>query len=391
VHSNGQQDSPQRDDQIDLTLGGQEPKSSSHHLIDLLPQKLSTTFEASVEESVSYVKLHPPTIENGSAILPEQEEEEEEDRKEEEKMAGRKASRTEEVFPSLIEDDDRGIREKSCDTLDLSDGRVSGKSISSSPQTSEELDHTPADGGQSDSLLNLYQGEELDKPRKKRKWKLFRKRKITTMEDSKAERSQSDAPLKSEGVGREGNPSDVVLRPKVRSVSADTLFDTGVRVRSGRKVDRYTQYMQDYTAKLEEQKMLSPKQEEEEQLSTSQGSGLDEVDRGSTDDLMDRGGDATPPAEMTSLTFRQSLFCNQLKYKLRSALQNIRIPLTLSPTLNPTLNQPHLQGELSFDTRNQLILLIQHALQRSQWMQDDMETALLTEILRMVEPLPCDL
>lgn len=377
----------------------QSPLSRQPLTVPEAPRKLSTTFETSVEESVSYVKLHPPAIENGGGVLPEEEEEEEGEGGE------RKVSRTEEVFLSLVQrDDDDDVREGSCngvDTpeLDISDERGNGKSVSSSPlldDTSEELDRPPMDGGQNDSLLNLYQVEEGGSPqmgskqKKKRKWKLFRKRKSTEEQEiAKAERSQSDAPLKSEGVGRFGTASAaelVILRDK-RSISHEAYMGTGCGLR---KIDRYTIYMEPYSAKLEERKRLSPKREGEG-LSTSQGSGLDEVDRGSTDDALDRGGDATPPAEMTPMTFKQSLFCNQLKYKLRSALQNIHIPLSLNHALNPAFQQLRVGGGLNFDARYQLIVLIQHALQRSQWKQDDMQAALLTEILRMVEPLPSDL
>lgn len=377
----------------------QSPMSRQLLTVAKEPWKLSTTFEASVEESVSYVKLHPPVIENGSTVLPEEEEEEGEGGK-------RKGSRTEEVFLSLIprDDDDDDVIEGSCDgvdtpELDFSEERVNGKSISSSPlldDTSDELDRPPMDGGQNDSLLNLYQVEEEGSPqmgvkhKKKRRWKLFRKRKSTEEQEiAKAERSQSDAPLKSEGVeGFGGAPAElqeVILRNKMRSISHETFLGSG----RGRR-DRYTVYMEPYSSKLEERKKLSPNREGEG-LSTSQGSGLDEVDRGSTNDMLDRAGDATPPAEMTPMTFKQSLFCNQLKYKLRSALQNVHIPLSLNHALNPAFQQLQMGEELKFDARYQLIVLIQHALQRSQWKQDDMETALLTEILRMVEPLPSDL
>lgn len=350
------------------------------------PRKLSTTLETSVEESVSYVKLHPPSIENSDTVLPEEEGEREEERE-------KGVSRTEEVFVSLVQDDDHEVRKGSCNGVDVLGLEKADSSSSILGDTSDELDQPLAEGGQNDSLINLYQEEELGSPqlggkKKKRRWKkLFRKRKsVEEKEGTKPERSQSDAPLKSGGVGFEVKPSGVTLRPKMRSISADMLMDTGLGDR--KKIDRYTIYMQDYTAKLEEQRKLSPSREG---LTTSQGSGQEEVDRGSTEDVMERGGDATPPAEMTPLTFKQSLFCNQLKYKLRSALQNIHIPLTLNPTLNSAYQQLHLKDGLELDARYQLILLIQHALQRTQWMQDDMETALLTEVLRMVEPLPSSL
>lgn len=347
-------------------------------------RKLSTTFEvSSVEESSSYVRLHPPALENTldndsglSQPLTEGEEEGE---------GPGKGSRTEEVFISLED------REQSCDSLDMpsecSGERVNDdKSVSSSPRTSDELDRM-LDRDQNGSLVNLYQEAEEDggspqmegeKQRKKKKWRLFKKRKSTEEKVlGKVGRSQSDAPSEVQSVER---------RDKIRSVSSDAFLGTGGGRR--RKMDRYTIYMQDYSAKLEERKKMSPQRNVGERLSTSRG-GIDDVDRASTDDgLEDRTISATPPAEMTPLTFKQSLFCNQLKYKLRSALQNIHTPLTLNHAYQ------HLQlgdNGFNFDTRYQLILLIQHALQQTQWRQDDMESALLTEILRMVEPLPNEL
>lgn len=93
---------------------------------------------------------------------------------------------------------------------------------------------------------------------------------------------------------------------------------------------------------------------------------------------------ATPPAELSAESFQKSLYCNQLKYKLRSAMQNIHTPLSVGP-----VELCQRTGEC--DTRYQLILLTQHALQRSRWKQDSMEMALLTEILNMVEPLSNEL
>lgn len=378
-------------------------------------QKLSTTFEVSLEESASYVKLHPTTMENGNS----------EDEGEGEGQRKESRTRTEEVFITLshnneVEDSGgSGIpRRGSGLSSELSSDR-NIMSLSSSPpvydtseeleerarleragldDTSDELDHQGAmvkeevRGGGLDchdngSLQNLYREEVegapphaagIGKDKKKKKWKLFKKRKTSSdehVDTPKDRRSQSDAPSETEGVVLRGD--------KMRSVS----HPNAVMMRGGRSLrNRYTMYMEPYSAKL---KKLSPKREEGLTPSTQQqsGRGLDDVDRGSTEDMLERGGDATPPAEMTPLTFKQSLFCNQLKYKLRSALQNIHIPLTLSPAFQ----QLQLENGLKLDIRYRLILLIQHALQHSQWNQRDLETALLMEILRMVEPLPSDL
>lgn len=97
--------------------------------------------------------------------------------------------------------------------------------------------------------------------------------------------------------------------------------------------------------------------------------------------------DSIPPAEMSPRSFQTSLYCDQLKYKLRAALQNIHTPLSLSPVYL----QLCVDEDSKCDTRYQLILLIQHSLQRSRWKHDNMEIALLTEILKMVEPLSNDL
>ncbi len=392
-------------------------------------RKLSTTFEVSIEESNSYVKLHPATMENGMSAFSERLEEEEGEREAGEGGGEERVrSQTEEVFVSMVqsgsvhvsssEDNEGeggeggggggGLGTKGADQLNISTNSLL-------EDTSDELDISGGggggEGGQNSSLVNLYQledgegggGEERDSPqsgsekhKKKKKWHLFKKRKSKEEQQMlKNRRSQStDIPAEATTTSPVGVAS---RREKVRSISNDTYLLRGVGGGGGRrKVDRYTIYMQDYSMKLEERRRLSPKREADgegegegeggrDRRSTS-GSGLDEADRGLTGDGQDRLADATPPAEMTPATFKQSLFCNQLKYKLRSALQNMHTPLTL------TLQQLQLDGSgQQLGIRYQLILLIQHALQRTQWRQDDIETALLTEILRMVEPLPNEL
>lgn len=97
--------------------------------------------------------------------------------------------------------------------------------------------------------------------------------------------------------------------------------------------------------------------------------------------------DLTPPSKMSPPRYRGSLYCDQLKYKLRAALQNIHTPLSLSPIYL----QLRVDDDAKCDSRYQLILLIQHALQRSRWRHDVMEIALLTELLKMIDPLPNEL
>lgn len=370
----------------------------------LEPRKLSTTLEVSMEESISYVKVHPPALENGSV----------QEAEEEGGGEGRgKTSHIEEVFVSSVTE---GAGSRDClmaSDLECSPEKsppnpaIATSRLSASPTldyTSDDVDLTGTEG-QNNSLSNLYPGEEgegegedeggmspqRDKQKKRKKWRqrLFKKRKSTEVDQevTKPGRSQSDAPSESGGGGAR------LSGVKMRSISHDTFLAINGRGSAGgrRKVDRYTIYMKDYTDKLEESKKLSLKggegEGEREGLTTSQGSGQDTVDRGVTDSGLERLVEATPPAEMTPLTFKQSLFCNQLKYKLRSALQNIHTPLHLSHALQ----QLQLENGFNFDARYHLLLLIQHSLQRSQWQQDDIETALLTEILRMVEPLPNNL
>lgn len=346
--------------------------------------KFPNTIEALVDESVNYVKIHPPPLENENSI-----QESEAIPKEGE---GRDQSPVKVVTPPPL-------------SLAGVENQAHAESISSSTlglDTSDELD--PGDVAQSESLSNLFQqdeegeGEEeeggekggsprleISKKKKKKRWKLHVFRKHTkSSEEREVEsevvkgRSPSLPAMKKEGVA---------LRVKERSKSHEFL--DGNRIPQ-RKVDRYTLYMKDYSAKWEERKKNSPKRDSEEREGQSSllGVGTDDVDGiSTTDDDLDRIDVAPPPAEMSPLAFEQSLFCNQLKYKLRAALQNIHTPLSLSPTYLTI----QADADSNCDTRCQLILLIRHALQRSQWKHDDMEIALLSEILRMVEPLPNDL
>ncbi len=348
---------------------------------------LSPTLEDSMEDSLSYVRVHPP--------LP--------------------------LNEDMVSDPDRGrrnyLKSLSSPTLPLPFGVESPHEESCSRESLDDNNSMSSSPGskviqnklQSESLVNLYQEEEGEgegdrspqlehtKQKKKKKWKFFKKRRSGVQKEvkfeTKCERSQSDAPSGRERVNPLESEKEGGSLVKMRSISHDTFLDvnTGGRGRRNR-IDRYTIYMQDYSIKLEEErKKLSPKREagKEEEAGGPSISilGNDGVDRGSTDDDLNRGEDEdTPPAEMTPLTFKHSLFCNQLKYKLRSALQNIHTPLTLCPSILQ-LQEDHTHS----NTRYQLILLIQHSLQHFRWRQDDMEVALLSEILRMVEPLPNEL
>ena len=280
------------------------------------------------------------------------------------------------------------------------------RSASSSPRgdvTSDETDRTPVDDPQSDTFPNPHQagtsnysplpGRQAEngttpqaatsiKKKKKKKWRLFKKRKSTDDQvDKKYMRSHSDALV-------EVQNAQLCEKRRKRSRSDHVVLAIGMDVGKGSvQADCYTRYMQDYSAKLEERKKHSPNREKGEWSSTaSQERGSEDIDRTSTDDDLDRGA-VTPPAEMSPLAFKCSLYCNQLKFKLRSSLKNIHSSLSSSHT------HVNLREDEGFarSLRYQLILLIQHTLRHSHWAQRDMETALLSEILRMVEPLPNEL
>lgn len=352
---------------------------------DHSPTKLNAVLDISMEDSASYVRVHPlPIGELGGMVEEELDEE----------VRRRRRMGVVATSPVIQLDDEHELNSsESTPTKDTSrlkeDGEIvedMRRSPSSSPgvdNMSDDLDSAPIDPQQSDSLQNLYHAEDgnasphQERKKKKRKWRLFKKRKSTEDKiDGKNRRSQSDAPGEFEGVE---------FRDKQRSRSHNMVLGREVGGARGRKqVDCYTIYMQDYSAKLEERKRLSPSRDERERPSMANDS--EDIDRASTDDDMNRG-DATPPAEMSPLAFKQSLYCQQLKFKLRSALQNIHSSLSLS--------HAHVQlqeeGGVASNVRYHLIVLIQHALQRSHWAHRDMETALLSEILRMVEPLPNEL
>ena len=83
--------------------------------------------------------------------------------------------------------------------------------------------------------------------------------------------------------------------------------------------------------------------------------------------------DRETPSSMSLDMFKRSLYCEQLKFKLRSALQNIATPLSLNKEC---------------DTRGLLLLLVQQSLQLCRWQRENTELSLLTELLTMIQPLP---
>ena len=91
-------------------------------------------------------------------------------------------------------------------------------------------------------------------------------------------------------------------------------------------------------------------------------------------------------AEVTAMSpakFKRTFYNNQLKYKLRVALQGVHAPLSNNPV--------YLQQCADKDSSCQLTLLLQTALRHSRWQHSEMETALLTELLKMVDPMPNEL
>lgn len=88
-------------------------------------------------------------------------------------------------------------------------------------------------------------------------------------------------------------------------------------------------------------------------------------------------------AAMSPVKFKKTFYNSQLKYKLRVALQGVHAPLSSNPV--------YLQQCADKDSSCQLRVLLQTALRHSRWQHSEMETALLTELLKMVDPLPNEL
>ena len=293
-----------------------------------------------------------------------------------------------------------------------------------SPRNSPEM---PSDHSDHGSMENLFERDDFDlseEPSKrkgrrtfKRIKKLFKRHKsiytapkqaekggrsispassTSTLTSSRKPRSSSNVEPLKVTIAEENN-SERELSPsspnKHRSASQnDVLNDV-----PGYPVKRSYTMLTDHITKKYREKVLEKKRAD------SSGSGgmsetsstlspvkesLREEEDGSVQSGGGREGvDFTPSAKMTPLRYRRSLYCDQLKYKLRAALQNIHTPLSLSPIYL----QLCVDDDAKCDSRYQLILLIQHALQRSRWRHDVMEIALLTELLRMIEPLPNEL
>jgi len=348
------------------------------------------TISMSMEESASYVRVHPLPISLAITTASGLEEEELDKRL---------------VGMTMVQTDREGVGVASSHSTPVKTCVSNGlntRSGSSSPDVedaSDEAEKSPicvphVELQQSDSAKNLHQvdgspGLSSDRKKKKKKWRLFKKRKSTEdrkyvagedgeeVVDGEAKfRSHSDAPHQA---------LKVEFREHHQPRSQSHRLDGGGGVARKNRQDCYTLYMQDYSDKLEEQKKLSPSHSEAISTAGMEGEGPT-VDLASTNDDLDRG-DATPPAEMSPSDFKKSVYCHQLKFKLRSALQNIYTTFSSSHALI----QVHNGGGVAKDVRYQLILLLQGALEHRYWMQQDMETALISEIMRMVEPLPNEL
>ena len=279
------------------------------------------------------------------------------------------------------------------------------------------------------SMENLFEGEEFDvdedkhkgrKKIKKRFRKFFKRHKSVEMPSKSSKRgsgvssptsSISSFTRKSRSISNveqlkvtidEDNFERDLSPPtpsKPRSVSENDILDDDA---PGYPVKRSYTMLTDHITKKYQKKIL-------EKLRTdsgvSSGSGMSETpstlspvkeslqeddDKGAAQIMMNGGQemvDLTPPSKMSPPRYRRSLYCDQLMYKLRAALQNIHTPLSLSPIYH----QLCVDDDAKCDSRYQLILLIQHAHQRSRWRHDVMEIALLTELLKMIEPLPNEL
>ena len=376
--------------QIDYTesCGIIPSKQTSGVLIPFTQQAM--TISMSMEESASYVRVHPLPISLGMMTASEAE------------KGGELETRLIVIAKDQTDGEAATLNSSHSTPIKthMSNGVRSGSSSPGIEDASDEAEKTPlharcAGLQQGDSTKNLHQVDgspgrvASDRKKKKKKWRLFKKRKSTDErkyedgeegeEDVDGEakfRSQSDAPHQS---------LRVEFREQHQPRSQSHRLDGEVGVARKKRQDCYTLYMQDYSNKLEEQKKQSPRHSEA--ISTA---GIEEegssIDLASTNDDLNRG-DATPPAEMSPSDFKKSVYCSQLKFKLRSALQNVYTTFSSSHALTQVQNG----GGVAKDVRYQLVMLLQDALEQRSWMQLDMETALISEILRMVEPLPNEL
>ena len=211
---------------------------------------------------------------------------------------------------------------------------------------------------------------------------------VSTLTSERKPRSSSNVEQLKVTISEENNTERELSPPKSRSQSQnDVLNDV-----PGYPVKRSYTMLTDHITKKYQKKVLEKKRAD------SSGSGMSEASSTLSpvkellreeEECTQNGAvcDLALPAKMSPLRYRRSLYCDQLKYKLRAALQNIHTPLSLSPIYL----QLCVDDDAKCDSRYQLILLIQHALQRSRWRHDVMEIALLTELLKMIEPLPNEL
>ena len=313
------------------------------------------------------------------------------------------------------------VGESSSNNSDAEQNLMDTKLLSpDSANSARQSPEMPSDHSDHGSMENLFERDDYDpteEPSKRKGRKTFRLKKIrkyfkrhksvqmpsnsgekgrsvspsskaSTLTSSRKPRSVSNVEQLKVTIAEENNSEQEVSPPspnKPRSTSETGILNDV----PGYPVRRSYTMLTDHITKKYKKKVL------EKVRADSSGSGgvsetsstlspvkesLREEENGGVIDLI-------PPAKMSPLRYRRSLYCDQLKYKLRAALQNIHTPLSLSPIYL----QLCVDDDAKCDSRYQLILLIQHALQRSRWRHDVMEIALLTELLRMIEPLPNEL
>lgn len=302
------------------------------------------------------------------------------------------------------------------------DTKLLSPDLANSPRQSPELPSDHSDHGSMENLFERDDYDQMGEPSKRKGRKTFRLKKIkryfkrnksVEMSSKSGEKGRSVSPSsKSSSLTSLRKPRSVsnVDQPKVM-IAEDNNSERELSPSSPNKPRSSSEYgvlndvpgypvkrsytmLTDHITKKYKKKVL------DKIRADSSGSGgvseasstlspVKESLREEEDGSVQNGGliDLTPPAKMSPLRYRRSLYCDQLKYKLRAALQNIHTPLSLSPIYL----QLCVDDDAKCDSRYQLILLIQHALQRSRWRHDVMEIALLTELLKMIEPLPNEL
>ena len=227
-----------------------------------------------------------------------------------------------------------------------------------SEQLSDGRGDSPEGAGSEGSLSKETETEPTKKSKKRKKFWPFRKHKSVEV-DKKERKSRSERER-----GSKVKSEAAVTKSRSQS-DHGVLEDGGSQVRKRRS---YTLLTGHITAKYAAN---ARKQVAQAKAGSSNPLTLPSIRPKRVERF-----DSLPPAEMSPDEFHKSLYCDQLKYKLRSSLMNTHTPLTLSEEA---------------DTRYQLVLLTQQSLQRARWRHEVMEVSLLSELLRMIEPLSNEL